>query len=128
MNYLLVMLGGALGALCRYGLGQLLSGMKAFSMPLGTLTINLLGCFLLGLLTGYTCRNLPLPMLSEEQTRQVMLLLTVGFCGAFTTFSTFSGETIKAMEAGLLWQSLLYAVLSVTLGLLLFWWGKNIAG
>lgn len=127
MSYLLVMFGGALGALSRYGLGQMLSGVKALSMPLGTLIINLLGCLLLGFLTGYAGRHACLPMLSEAQSRQAMLLLTVGFCGAFTTFSTFSGETIKAMEAGLVWQSILYVLLSVGLGLLLFWLGKNLA-
>lgn len=120
------MLGGALGALSRYGLGQCLSGVRVFSLPLGTLIINLAGCFLLGLLTGYASRHTSLPMLGQEQSRQLLLLLTVGFCGAFTTFSTFSGETIKAMEAGLLWQSLLYVFVSVGMGLLLFWWGKNL--
>lgn len=120
------MLGGALGALSRYGLGQWLSGFRAFSLPLGTLIINLVGCFLLGLLTSYAGRHACLPMLNQEQSRQAFLLLTVGFCGAFTTFSTFSGETIKAMEAGLLWQSLFYVLFSVGISILLFWWGKNL--
>lgn len=126
MNYLYVMIGGALGAASRYGLGQLLSGFRALSMPLGTMGINLLGCFLLGILTALAQKNVCLPFLDEEQSHHLMLLLTVGFCGAFTTFSTFSAETIKAIEGGLLWQPLLYVLTSIVVGLLLFWWGKHL--
>ena len=125
MNSLLVMIGGALGALSRYGVGQWLAGNRWLSMPLGTLAVNLAGCLLLGLLTAVGERHLPLPCLSEPQSRQLLLLLTTGFCGAFTTFSTFSGETIKALESGLLWQSLAYATVSIVGGLLLFWCGRH---
>lgn len=126
MNYLYVMIGGALGALCRYGVGQWLSGIRLFRMPVGTLAVNLLGCLLLGWLTGVASRHATLPYLSEEQSRMLLLMLSTGFCGAFTTFSTFSKETIEAMESGLVWQALLYLLLSVGLGFLLFWWAKNV--
>lgn len=125
MNYLYVMIGGALGALCRYGVGQWLSGFRLFRMPVGTLAVNLLGCLLLGWLTGLAARHAALPCLSEEQSRMLLLMLSTGFCGAFTTFSTFSKETIEAMESGLVWQAFLYLLLSVGLGFLLFWWAKN---
>lgn len=126
MNYLLVMIGGALGALCRYGVGQLLACVRVASLPVGTLTVNLLGCIILGLLTGMAERNLPFPALTPEHSRQLLLLLTVGFCGAFTTFSTFSGETVKALEAGLLWETVGYVMVSVGVGVLLFWFSRNL--
>lgn len=127
MNYLFIMLGGALGAASRYGIAQLLSGNKLLSMPVGTITVNLIGCFILGVLTALSQRNVCLPGLCAEQSRQLFLLLTVGFCGAFTTFSTFSGEAIKAMEAGMIWQPAAYVIISVGVGMLLFWCGKSIA-
>lgn len=120
------MIGGALGALCRYGIGQLLSGVRLFSMPLGTLAVNLAGCFLLGLLTAAIERHVMLPWFTEQQLKGLTLLLTVGFCGAFTTFSTFSSETVKAVEAGLLWQSLVYVLASVGIGFVLFWCGRHL--
>lgn len=126
MNYFFVMIGGALGALSRYGIGQMLSGIRFFQMPIGTMTVNLIGCFLLGILTAIGMKYDSLPGLSDSQTRSLMMLLTVGFCGAFTTFSTFSSETIKAMEAGLVWQSIIYALISVGVGFLLFWCGRHL--
>lgn len=126
MNYFFVMIGGALGAFCRYGIGQMLSGIRFFQMPIGTITVNLIGCFLLGILTAIGMKYETLPWLSEAQTKSLLMLLTVGFCGAFTTFSTFSSETIKSMEAGLVWQSIIYALISVGVGLCLFWCGKHL--
>lgn len=126
MNAIFVMIGGALGALSRYGVAQMLSGIKFISMPIGTLTVNLVGCLLLGVLTAVSEKHLPLPFLDEQQSRQLMLLLMTGFCGAFTTFSTFSAETIKVMDEGFVWQPLLYVLISVTVGFLLFWCGKNL--
>lgn len=126
MNYLYVMIGGALGALCRYGVGQWLSGIRLFRLPVGTLAVNLLGCLLLGWLTGLAARHASLPCLNEDQSRMLLLMLSTGFCGAFTTFSTFSKEMIETMESGLVWHALLYLLLSVGLGFLLFWWAKNV--
>lgn len=114
MNYIYVMIGGALGALCRYGIGQLLLGIRVCNMPIGTISVNLIGCFLLGLLT------------SALESRPLTLIFMVGFCGAFTTFSTFSSEIVRATETGMVWQSVAYTALSVSLGFLLFWWGKNL--
>lgn len=113
------MAGGAIGALLRYCVAQLCANVRILTLPIGTFIVNLLGCFLLGLLTGLAESHSNAP-------RPLMLMLTVGVCGAFTTFSTFSSETIKAAEAGMAWQAALYVAASLTFGFLLFWWGKGL--
>lgn len=113
------MLGGALGALCRYAVAQLCAGIRLLSLPIGTFAVNVLGCFLLGLLAGIGQQNAGL-------SRPLMLLLTTGFCGAFTTFSTFSGETVKAAQNGQIVQAALYVGASLAAGFLFFWWGKHL--
>lgn len=120
MNWLFIMLGGAIGALSRYGVAQLLSGIRLLSMPVGTITVNLIGCFLLGFFTGFGAAHTHIP-------RSLILMLTVGFCGAFTTFSTFSAESVNAIQAGNVWQTAVYLAISVGIGFVLFWWGKSLA-
>lgn len=95
------------------------SHVRLLNMPVGTLAVNLLGCLLLGLLIGAGERYTAMP-------RPVLMMLTVGLCGAFTTFSTFSAESIRALESGQIWQSLAYVMVSVGGGLLFFWAGKMI--
>lgn len=112
-NCLYVMMGGALGALLRYVVAQLTAGIRVLEMPVGTFVVNVAGCFVLGVLTGL------------GHSGGVWLLLTVGVCGAFTTFSTFTAETVRAVETGHVWQAALYVGTSVSLGFLLFWWGKR---
>lgn len=116
-NFLYVMAGGAMGAALRYAVGVMCDHVRVLSLPVGTLVVNLIGCLLLGLLLGAGERFTAMP-------RPVLLMLTVGLCGAFTTFSTFSAETVRAIENGQLWQSIIYVIVSVTGGLLLFWVGK----
>jgi fluoride exporter len=94
---LLVMAGGALGAASRYGISLLAVKMWGTRFPWGTLTVNLAGCFLIGLLFGLSDR---VRMLTPE----MRLLLITGFLGALTTFSTFSMETVSAGRAGLMVQ------------------------
>lgn len=118
-NCLYVMLGGALGALARYCVAQLCAGVRLLTLPVGTFAVNIVGCFLLGLLTGLGEHN-------AGFSRPLMLLLTTGFCGAFTTFSTFSGETVKAAEAGQVWQAAAYVAASIAIGFLFFWWGRKL--
>lgn len=113
-EFVLVMMGGAVGAALRYAVGILLQGIRFAGLPIGTLVVNLVGCLLLGLLLGVGERYLVVP-------RQLMLMLTVGMCGAFTTFSTFSSETIKAIDQGLLVEALAYMAISLVGGLLLFY-------
>lgn len=118
-NCLLVMLGGALGALLRYGVSRLCAGVTLLAMPVGTFLVNITGCFLLGLLTGAAEQHTSLP-------QGLLLMLTVGLCGAFTTFSTFSAEGIRLMESGHILPALLYTTASIVLGFLLFYLGKHL--
>jgi CrcB protein len=86
-----VALCGALGALCRWGLGLAVGKLGAF--PAGTLAANLLGCLLLGLLTGLGAER-------ELVPAPLRLPLATGFLGSFTTFSTFSVETVQLAQRG----------------------------
>jgi fluoride exporter len=94
---LLVMVGGSLGAASRYGISLLAAKLWGTRFPWGTLTVNLAGCFLIGLLFGLSDRVRLL-------TPEMRLLLITGFLGAMTTFSTFSMETVSAGRAGLMMQ------------------------
>lgn len=85
MNTVLVMLGALGGAPARYLLDRAVQRRHPGLFPLGTLTVNLLACFLLGLLTGLA--------VSRPGT-ELYLVCGIGFCGAFSTFSTFSAETV----------------------------------
>lgn len=90
---LIVGCGGFLGAIARYGLTFWIEGRWPSAIPLGTLAVNVLGCFALGALMAYSNERLgPYP--------QWMLFLRVGILGAFTTFSTFGYETLRLMETG----------------------------
>lgn len=116
---LLVFLGGGLGCTARYGLSVWLKPYAAQcgGFPWHTFAANLLGCLLIGLLTGW---------MSQRQESWIPLLLATGFCGGFTTMSTFSLESINLFRNGQTALALLYAgatlaacFASVALGLLL---------
>lgn len=84
---------GALGALARYGVSVAALRWLPQGFPYGTLVVNLLGCFLLGALTELTLEE---GLLAPEWR----MVAGTGFLGAFTTFSTFGVETVRAMESG----------------------------
>lgn len=110
-----VAVGGAAGAAMRYQTGRLITGWlgpKAVTdFPWATLTANLLGCLLMGLLAGWLARH------GGEGSGQMRLLLGVGFLGGFTTFSSFSLEMMLLIERGNIGLSLLYGFVSVMAGL-----------
>lgn len=112
LNFFTVFLGSGLGGACRYALGSWLNG----TYPLGTLVANVLGCFLIGLFS----RILP-------ADAQVKLLLVAGFCGGFTTFSTFINENLLMLRGGQILLSLAYACLSLCLGMLAAWLAGKIS-
>ena len=103
---LIVFVGGGMGTVMRFLIGKLLpySG-KGF--PWSTFCSNLIGCLLIGLLTGYFLRN------SGENQSSIILFASIGFCGGFTTFSTFSMEVIQRGLAGEWLNAGLHAMVSM---------------
>ena len=115
-NILLVALGGALGSVARY----LFSGLNVSSWPWGTFTVNIVGSLLIGLFIGMVGKGAFSP--------EMKLLLVTGFCGGFTTFSTFANESLSMMKRGDVLLSALYIGASVTIGILAVWLGTKITG
>lgn len=103
---LLVMIGGAFGAMCRYQLGRLSFHLFGPGLPWGTLLANLIGGLAMGVLAGVLARAID----NQESLR---LLLGVGVLGGFTTFSAFSLETFGMIERGQVTLAVGYALLSV---------------
>jgi len=106
---LVVSVGGALGALSRYGLGVWISSKWNQGFPLHTFLINISGAFLLGFLNILFIERLTISPLWR-------LGIGVGFLGAFTTFSTFGFEVITLLEGGSLFTAGLYTLLSILVG------------
>jgi fluoride exporter len=106
-----VAFGSALGGAARLLLGNWIQQRAGTSFPLGTLIINITGSFILGFLIRYAIAT---PGIGPE----MRALLTTGFCGGYTTFSTYSFETATLIEDGRYERASLYIVLSVGLALL----------
>ena len=112
MNQVLaIAIGGALGALSRYWVVGMVSGLFSRAFPFGTLAVNIMGSFLIGL-----CYVIIVEKLSVAAEWHAVLM--VGFIGAFTTFSTFSLETLVLIQEGRLPAAGLYIVSSVLVCLL----------
>ncbi|MFZ0445939.1 MAG: fluoride efflux transporter CrcB [Bacillus sp. (in: firmicutes)] len=118
MNLLLVMIGGFFGAISRFVLGEWIHTSNGF--PIGTLIINLIGCFFLGWFLTFVSQK-------KKIRPQLTLLIGTGFVGSFTTFSTFSVETLNLLQQGLLFQGLLYVLTTIILGLGLTYLGRKVA-
>ena len=116
-NVLFIMIGGAVGSALRYLTSLACQSIRWLNMPWGTLTVNLLGCFLLGLLMGVGERY-------TTFSKEIFLMLTVGLCGSFTTFSTFASDFFRLNNAGQLGMAVIYLTISIVLGFLLFGVGR----
>jgi CrcB protein len=113
--------GSALGGAARYSLGGLVQRWAPGEFPLGTLAVNVLGSLLLGFIVRYALET---PAVSAE----IRAFLTIGLCGGFTTFSTFSYESATLLERGEWSRLALYAGLSLLLTLAAVLMGAALAG
>lgn len=120
MRIALLVFLGATGTLARYGLQGLVQYRTGSSFPTGTLAVNLLGCFILGGVAQFGLHHLSLPP-------EWRIGITVGFLGAFTTFSAFSWETVSLLEDGEWSRAVLYVGASIIGGLLGILLGMRVA-
>lgn len=116
---LLIFVGGGVGSVVRYFLGTWITRIYQHAFPLGTLVVNLLACLMVGLLAGVVQRDVDSPMRS---------ILIIGFCGGFSTFSTFTSESTNLVSNGLGMQAVAYIVLSVAGCLAATFFGVWLAG
>jgi CrcB protein len=108
-SILMVGLGGFIGSVARYFLSRLNLQYDFLSIPIGTLSVNVLGSYIIGFLTGISEK-------SELISLEWRLFLMVGICGGFTTFSTFTNENLMLMHNGQFTAVFLYTGLSILLG------------
>jgi CrcB protein len=107
-SILFVFLGGGLGSVTRFLLGRWITSLHAQDFPWGTLAVNVTACLALGLLVGIADQK-------QIISPPMRLFWTVGFCGGFSTFSTFSMESLQLMQSGLTTSLLLYVSFSLLL-------------
>ena len=118
-KFLLVFIGGGLGAVSRFIVTTILAG-KLGNFPLGTLAANFFGSLLMGLVVGLLAWRV--------QFESVRLFVAVGFLGGFTTFSTFSAETLALIHGGQIFSAVINVVISVVAGLVACAVGLKIGG
>lgn len=106
IRFLLIFIGGGLGSVVRFALARCVQFSTGTFFPWGTLVVNIVSCFVLGFTLGLFNQKI----LSNADTR---LFIGVGFCGGFSTFSTFSLETVELIKTGEMFYALLYIALSI---------------
>ncbi|ADG13873.1 CrcB protein [Methanocaldococcus infernus ME] len=116
MNLIIIGIGGFFGAILRYLIS---SYITKFNFPLGTLIVNILGSFILGFIMYFSLYSTINP--------EYRLFIATGFCGALTTFSTFSYETFLMIEEGLYIKALLNILLNIILCLISIYLGRVLA-
>ena len=119
LNFFWIFLGGGLGSICRYGISRILAGNE-YSFPFATLLANFISCIILGYLFG-------LALKSGINDNNKLLWMT-GFCGGFSTFSTFSLETFVLFEAGSTGYAFLNIAASLVICLVAIFIGIKISG
>lgn len=120
-HILWVGLGGFIGSVLRYGVSHLVQVNVTTTFPLGTLLINLAGCFLIGIILGFTMSH------PGGISQSGKLFLTTGICGGFTTFSAFSVETFSMLEKGEPVYAGIYVLASVLGGVVTTLAGMHLA-
>jgi len=104
MIILLIALGGAAGSVARYLMGRAVQGALHLEFPIGTFAVNVVGCLAIGVLAKF--------FLHSQTELPLRAALMIGFCGGFTTFSSFSLETLALMQGGEWGKATAYVVLS----------------
>ncbi|MEU2155333.1 fluoride efflux transporter CrcB [Streptomyces sp. NPDC019396] len=120
MNWLLVVVGAAFGAPLRYLTDRAVQARHGSEFPWGTLAVNVAGSLVLGLIAGVSA--------AEGRSSGVYALLGTGFCGALTTYSTFSYETLRLVERGRSRWAAANVGASLLVGLVAVWLGAGLAG
>lgn len=111
-NILIVGIGSFLGGVLRYLISIVMKNYCSQGFPWATLLVNLMGCFLIGLIFGLFNRY-------SSINNVWCLLFTTGLCGGFTTFSTFANEGLQLLLGGSVWSFVLYVLASVGIGIAL---------
>lgn len=119
-RYLLVALGGALGSMLRYFVGVVAAKRFGPQFPVGTLSINISACFLIGFVIEYLNKHTGISPVWRYT-------VAIGFIGAFSTFSTFEWETWSDLTHGAFWLGILYVAVSLIVGLLAVGLGSSTA-
>jgi CrcB protein len=113
---LLIGFGGFIGSVARFYVSKINLMVDFYSIPLGTLTVNVFGSLVLGFLTGIAEKSILMNV-------ELRLFLMIGLCGGFTTFSTFTGENLMLMRNGQFMAVVLYSGISIFLGFLAIYLG-----
>lgn len=115
---LLVGSGGFVGSVTRFLIARYIELKYLSSFPYGTFVVNAAGCLVIGIIYGLSVKNVTSP--------EIRLLLATGFCGGFTTFSTFSYETLALLQDNQIFIAFLYVAGSLLLGVAAAWFGLNL--
>jgi CrcB protein len=118
-NYCLVFIGGGLGSICRFAIGHLLAGYR-LQFPWATFAANVASCLLLGLLVALSLKG--------RIGGPVAVFFMAGFCGGFSTFSTFTNDTFQLLMAGEFFKAVANILLSLVVCLTSLFLGMKIAG
>ena len=118
-NILLIFIGGGLGSVCRYLISEIVF-FKKFNFPYPTLVTNLIGCLLIGLALGWSIKN-------SNTDSSFVIMFTIGFCGGFTTFSSFSQESLVLINNSHYNYLFFYVLSSVLIGILSVFMGLKIS-
>jgi fluoride exporter len=119
-TFLFIFLGGGLGSVFRYGTTLLTQKFYTHSFPLATFLVNVIGCFIIGALIGFSDKLF-------ATHADLRFLFITGFCGGYTTFSAFGHENMNLIQNNQLGLAITYIGLSVVVGLLAVWLGLFLA-